>query len=71
MRRVGNKRKWHHCIDLAIAGPSGDCGAAIAGPSRVMTWIKTEVVQVAEPVDDYSEKLKDSLKKHSQAHKNG
>ena len=60
MRRVGNKRKWHHCIDVGIAGPS-----------RVMTWIKTEVVQVGEPVDDYSEKLKESFKNHSQAHKNG
>ena len=44
---------------------------AIAGPSRVMTWIKTDVVQVGEPVDDYSEKLKASFKNHSQAHKNG
>lgn len=33
--------------------------------------IESEVVQVGKPVDDYTEKLKTSFKKHSQAQKHG
>ena len=42
---------------------------ADAAYSRYGDLIKSEVVQVGEPLEDYSEKLKASFKKHSQARK--
>ena len=44
---------------------------ADAAYAKYNELIESEVVQIGEPVDDYSEKLKASFKKHSQAHKNG
>jgi len=44
---------------------------ADAAFAKYSELVESEVVQVGKPVDDYSEKLKASFKKHSQVQKNG